>query len=209
MTITPPVQTLITAAEQAKALLANAADSRNFYNPYYDESHPPILHERDAATALYTAQAATANAMLAVVGELAELRAEIHQATALRSDLADIATAVRGLASALVATAVTQTADVARAVRELNTTLAEHMDEQTDQVEAVRDAVEEGLADVASVVELLVRPRGGWWSRLLLWWRRRPTAQVAAELIASAGKDGLVDEAPVSELSPRRDGGAA
>lgn len=207
MTITPPVQTPVAAAEQAKALLARAADNRHFYNLYYDDSHPPILHERDAATALYIAQAATANAMLAVAGELAELRADVGQATALRSDLADIATAVRGLASALVATSVTQTADVAGAVRELTTTLAEHMDEQTDQVEAVRDTVEDGLADVANVVELLVRPRGGWWSRLL-WWRRRPAAQIAAELIASAGKDGLVDEAPVSELSPRREGGA-
>jgi methyl-accepting chemotaxis protein len=209
MTITPPAQTSVAAAEQAKALLAYAADGRHFYNPYYDETHV-ILQERDAATAMYVAQAATANAMLAVAGELAELRAELRQATAIRSDLADIATAVRGLAGSLV-TSAAQTADVARAVRELNTTLAEHMDEQADQVEAVRDAVEEGLADVANVidvVELLVRPRGGWWSRLL-WWRRRSAAQVAAELIASAGKDGLVDEAPVCELPPQREGGAA
>ncbi|MFI7455459.1 hypothetical protein ACIBQX_48930 [Nonomuraea sp. NPDC049714] len=188
MTITPPARTPAASAEQAKALLAYAADERHFSTPYYDDTHV-ILQERDAATALYAAQAATATAMLAVAGELAELRAEIRQATAIRSDLADIATAVRGLASAAVVTSASPTADVASAVRELTTTLGERMDERADEVEAVRDAVEEGLADVADVVELLVRPRGGWWSGLL-WWRRRSAEKVAAEIITRAAPSG-------------------
>lgn len=159
-------------AEQAKALLADAAHTERFYSPYLDTSQR-VLQPMDTGTAQYAAQAATAHALLAVVDELAGLRAEMRQAVgAPREDLFQLASAVRGLAAA-VATSTAQDTDVAGAIRDLARTLADRMDGQADQVLAVKEAVEEGLADVTDVLEAR---RGGWWSRLL-WWRLRRTAQ--------------------------------
>ncbi|MGW2161824.1 hypothetical protein [Nonomuraea sp. NPDC001699] len=166
---TTPRNTPVAPAEQAKALLADAAREDRFYDPSsYDQDPRYALREGDdAATAMYAAQAATAHAMLAVTDELAGLRAELRQAVgAPREDLAQLASAVRGLAAA-VATSAAQDTDVAGALRELTRTLADRMDGQTDQVLAVKDVVEDGLADITDVLEAR---RGGWWSRLL-WWR--------------------------------------
>ncbi|MEZ7132664.1 hypothetical protein ACBR40_45640 [Nonomuraea sp. AD125B] len=158
------------SAEQSKALLADAANRDRFYenSSVCDKQLRYALRKGDdAATAMYAAQAATAHAMLAVVDELAGLRAELRQtAAAPREDLAQLASLVRNLATA-VATAAAQDADTASAIRDLHRTLAEGMDNQADQVLAVKGAVEEGLADVTDVLEAR---RGGWWSRLL-WWR--------------------------------------
>ncbi|MER7366325.1 DUF6197 family protein [Nonomuraea wenchangensis] len=180
---TPPVQ-IPSLAEQAKALLAHAADERHFYEGYVNDNHR-TLHERDAATALYAAQAATAHAMLAVVDELAGLRADLRQtAVAPRQDLAQLVGLVHNLATA-VATAAAQDADTAGAIRDLHRTLADRMDNQADQVQAVRDEVEDGLANVADTMTLLFdRRRSRWWSRL--WWPVRPRSAQARPSVADA-----------------------
>ncbi|MEU5869577.1 hypothetical protein ABZ815_51030 [Nonomuraea sp. NPDC047529] len=161
--------TPVAPAEQAKALLADAANRDRFYDASMYDQHPryALREGDDAATAMYAAQAATAHAMLAVADELAGLRAELRQAiTAPREDLAQLASLVHGLATAVAAVAA-HDADTAGAVGDLTRTLADRMDNQADQVLAVKEAVEEGLADITDVLEAR---RGGWWSRLL-WWR--------------------------------------
>ncbi|UBU19185.1 hypothetical protein [Nonomuraea gerenzanensis] len=174
MTTTPHAQNP-SPAEQAKALLANAAHSDNFYDSF--GAHTPRLHKQDAATATYETQAATAHAMLGVVDELGELRSEVRQAVgAPREDLFQLASALRGLAAALT-TFAERDADVADAIRALTGTLAERMDAQTDQVQAVRDEVEEGLAGVAGGVELLADRRRSRWRSRLPWRRHRTGAQ--------------------------------
>jgi uncharacterized protein YigA (DUF484 family) len=168
--ITPSAQKP-SPAEQAKALLADAANKDRFYNnsSCYDDRPRQALREGDdAATALYAAQAATAQALLAVVGELAALRVEVRQAaTARLEELPNLASGMRGLAAALK-----PLQDIAGSV-----------DGLTDQVEAIRDEVEDGLAHVAGSVELLAdRRRSGGWSRLL-WWRRRPVVQARPSVV--------------------------
>ncbi|WP_127931670.1 hypothetical protein [Nonomuraea polychroma] len=180
MTTTSPVQTH-SPAEQAHALLAYAADEHHFYTSYAD-GHPS-LHKHDAATAMYAAQAATA--LLAVVGELAELRAGLQQAAAMGEDIADIASGVRELTAAL------------KPLEEI----AGSVDGLTDQVEAVRDEVEDGLAAVASEVELLVgRRRSRWWS-WLRWPVRRWRAQRALPSVADVRKRLIAAAAPTNWLS--------
>ncbi|MFI9846736.1 hypothetical protein ACIHFD_57620 [Nonomuraea sp. NPDC051941] len=175
---TPPVQ--LTATEQAKALLADAANKDRFYENSSicdDQLRYALRKGDDAATAMYAAQAATAHAMLGVVDQLGELRAEVrHAVGAPREDLFQLASALRGLATALT-TSAERDADVAGAIRALTGTLAERMDTQADQILAVRNEVEEGLASVAGGVELLAdRRRSRWWSRLP-WRRHRTGAQ--------------------------------
>ncbi|MEV4364591.1 hypothetical protein [Nonomuraea sp. NPDC049625] len=182
---TSPVQ--LTAAEQAKALLADAANKDRFYENSSicdDQLRYALRKGDDAATAMYAAQAATAHAVLGVVDQLGELRAEVRQAVgAPREDLFQLASALRGLAAALTASAE-RDADVAGAIRALTGTLAERMDTQADQVQAVRAEVEDGLAAMADTMTLLFdRRRGHWWSRL---WpsRRRHVAMAASETAA-------------------------
>ncbi|MEO3892200.1 hypothetical protein [Nonomuraea sp. B5E05] len=167
MTTTPPAQSL-SPAQQAKALLAYAADESRFHDTYtYDGTcrRRDRLNEAEEATATYAAQAATAHALLAVLDELRELRTDLRQAAAARrEELPNLAAGVRELATAL---------------KPLSD-IAESVDGLTDQVEAVRDEVEDGLATVASGVELLAdRRRSRRWSRL--WWpvRRRHSPSVA------------------------------
>jgi hypothetical protein len=151
-----------TPAEQAKALLAYAANDRHFYEPItWDGSRMARLRGDECSeTAMYAAQAATAHALLAVVGELAALRADLQQqAAATREDLAGIAAEVSDLATALT---------------EPLTAVSGSVDGLTGQVEAVHDAVEEGLDVVADTMTLLFdrRPRL-WWLRLRSWRTRR------------------------------------
>lgn len=155
MTTTPYAKN--TPAEQAKALLAYAADKSRFRSPFIDS--PSVLYDQDAATATYAAQAATAQALLAVVGELAALRVEVRRAaTARLEELPNLASGMRDLATAL------------KPLQDI----ADSVDGLTDQVEGVRDEVEDGLAVVADTMTLLFdRRRSRWWSRLGWPVRRR------------------------------------
>jgi hypothetical protein len=158
-------------AEQAKALLADAAHAERFYSPYLDDSHR-VLQKLDAGTAQYAAQAATAHAMLAVAEELAGLRAELRQAVgAPREDLFQLASAVRGLAAA-VATSAAQDADTAAAVRDLAATLDQGV-EFADTAAAATDSIATSMHDLLDVID---RPR--WWQ----WRRRRQMRNLAKNL---------------------------
>ncbi|MEQ4724995.1 hypothetical protein [Nonomuraea sp. B19D2] len=163
------------AGHEARALLVAAADERNFRNPYLDRSRS-VLCDSYAQTAVYQAQAATANALLAVAGELAELRAEVRQAASVREDLADIADAVRHLAAEIVETSAGQSADLGKQLAEL-TTAVDH---------GLADVARE-VADVAAAVEEH-RGRRSWRS---LFRRRRPAEKAPVDAVPEAepGRD--------------------
>ncbi|MEU6721584.1 hypothetical protein ABZ897_59960 [Nonomuraea sp. NPDC046802] len=162
---TPPVQNL-TPAEQARALLADAARTNRFYTPHsWTDDNRQVLRENDGATAMYAAQAATAHAVLEVVGELRALREAVRHVLAVRNelfearrDLADIASAVRGLTDVMTSGAA-QTVDVANQLAELTSVVDRGQIDVAREVAAVAAAVDDHGS------------RRGWWSRLL---RRRP-----------------------------------
>ncbi|MDR8415058.1 hypothetical protein MTP10_40805 [Nonomuraea sp. 3-1Str] len=162
------------ARHEARALLAYAADEHHFYSPVYtDGSRSQRLTEASAPTATYAAQAATAHALLAITGELAELRQSVGQMAAVRQDLADIAAAVRELATAVTAAST----DVVDQVADLSTTL--------DQVAG------KGLADVATEVAGLAAAVDDHGQRRRSWrdlFRRQHPADLPADPTALSAR---------------------
>ncbi|MFI6793712.1 hypothetical protein ACIBG4_40910 [Nonomuraea sp. NPDC050383] len=157
-----------TAAEQARALLAYAADGRHF-SEHYQDNHR-TLDKQDAATAMYAAQAATAHTLLAITDQLAALRHEVRQAAACRAELAQIATAVQYLAGANERS----NARIEAALSGMTTSIEKTVSDGLDGIgDAIREHGETFDSAACDVIDVMDRPR--WWQ-----WRRRSQRQQAA-----------------------------
>lgn len=142
----------VASAEHAKALLARAAHSDNFFDSYGVHFRRPL---EQALTRKYSPEDAAADDTFAEAEELAGLRAETCQrAGTFREDLSHPAFAVWGLTAA-PATFVAQHVDIARAYCDRFRTFAGRMKNQDGHVSTARVAVEQSC--------------GGWWCQLL-WW---------------------------------------
>lgn len=160
----------VAAADQAKALLTYAASDRFFFTPYNDESHR-VLNDRDSATAMYAAQAATAHALLAIHADLTRI-GDCLQAAArtpivlheLAEQVSDLASEVLGCNEATTVAAM----DVAAAIRETG--------------EIVDSAM-------FGVVDVMDRPRPWQWRRrrALRKAEKQDLANLDAYLVEGAG----------------------
>ncbi|NUW45510.1 hypothetical protein [Nonomuraea rhodomycinica] len=150
--------TTATPAEQAMALLAYAADGRHFYEGYIHDNHR-TLHERDAATAMYAAQAATAHTLLAITSELAELREAVRQVAACRTELAEIATAVRYLAGAHDRSNARLEDALSGITASIEKTASDSLDNIAD---AIRESSQTLDANLLGVQDALT-PQPRWW----------------------------------------------
>jgi hypothetical protein len=185
-------------AKQAQYLLAWAADSRNFCTPYTDDQK--VLYDKDAATAMYAAQAAAAHAMLAVRDELADIAGSLRTLAAMPTAMQNVADHV----SALDDTIGGGLAELTEAVHKHGLGLS---DDQCAIVEALRAHGEVVDSAVFGVADVMDRPR--WWQLRRRWtlWRsadggKRGWGRFARQTAA------LLDDAEASMLATlQRDAG--
>lgn len=159
--------------EQAKALLADAANKDRFYenSSMYDEQPRYALRKGDnAATAMYAAQAATAHAVLGVVDQLADI------ATSLRT-LARTPYAVQQLAQHVSVTGKAvqdRLADLGNEVHDLTATVDQGVEFADSAVSSIA-SVAVTVHELTDAVLRLSEPRPRWWQ----WSRRLALRQLS------------------------------
>lgn len=184
MTATDPFATPAEAerearVEQAKALLADAANKDRFYenSSMYDEQPRYALRKGDnAATAMYAVQAATAHAVLGVVDQLADI------ATSLRT-LARTPYEIQQLAKHVSVTGKAvqdRFADLGNEIHDLCATVDQGV-EFADSTAAATASISVSMHDLTDAVLQLSEPHPRWWQ-----WRIRRALRTAVEPQESA-----------------------
>lgn len=184
MTATDPFATPAEAerearVEQAKALLADAANKDRFYenSSMFDEQPRYALRKGDnAATAMYAVQAATAHAVLGVVDQLA-VNANLDRIAAALETLARTPYAVQQLAQHVSVTGKAvqdRLADLGNEIHDLTATVDQGVEFADSAVSSIA-SVAVTVHELTDAVLRLSEPRPRWWQ----WSRRLALRQLS------------------------------